>query len=152
MFSRIFKIPYRVIELDTITLKIYYKQGVLSRCYAVIENSTKDFYLRFAGNRKEFGFLLYLAVKEDYETIKNYLGLSRFCLSSLANDDKITKEIIKIYNKWHKDIEKQAIKKAKSVTAEEEATNQSIMQAISTPYDSKDFKEEVKKVLKEIND
>ena len=152
MFSRIFKIPYRVIELDTITLKIYYKEGVLSRCYAVIENSTKDFYLRFAGNRKEFGFLLYLAVKEDYETIKNYLGLSRFCLSSLANDDKITKEIIKIYNKWHKDIEKQAIKKAKSVTAEEEATNQSIMQAISTPYDSKDFKEEVKKVLKEIND
>lgn len=152
MFSRIFKIPYRVIELDTITLKIYYKEGVLSRCYVVIENSTKDFYLRFAGNTNEFGFLLYLAVKEDYENIKNYLGLSRFCLSSLANDDKITKEIIKIYNKWHKDIEKQAIKKAKSVTAEEEATNQSIMQAISTPYDSKDFKEEVKKVLKEIND
>ena len=152
MFSRIFKIPYRVIELDTITLKIYYKEGVLSRCYAVIENSTKDFYLRFAGNTNEFGFLLYLAVKEDYETIKNYLGLSRFCLSSLANDDKTTKEIIKIYNKWHKDIEKQAIKKAKSVTAEEEATNQSIMQAISTPFDSKDFKEEVKKVLKEIND
>ena len=152
MFSRIFKIPYRVIELDTITLKIYYKEGVLSRCYAVIENSTKDFYLRFAGNTNEFGFLLYLAVKEDYETIKNYLGLSRFCLSSLANDDKTTKEIIKIYNKWHKDIEKQAIKKAKSVTAEEEAKNQSIMQAISTPFDSKDFKEEVKKVLKEIND
>ena len=151
MFSRIFKIPYRVIELDTITLKIYYKEGVLSRCYVVIDYA-KSLRLKFAGNTDEFGFLLYLAVKEDYETIKNYLGLSRFCLSSLANDDKITKEIIKIYNKWHKDIEKQAIKKAKSVTAEEEATNQSIMQAISTPYDSKDFKEEVKKVLKEIND
>ena len=152
MFSRIFKIPYRVIELDTITLKIYYKEGVLSRCYAVIENSTKDFYLRFAGNRKEFGFLLYLAVKEDYKTIERYLSYVLFCAYGLAYDDKITKEIIKIYNKWHKDIEKQAIKKAKSVTAEEEATNQSIMQAISTPFDSKDFKAEVKKVLKEIND
>lgn len=152
MISRIFKIPYRVIELDSFTLKIYYKEGVLSRCYAVIENSTNDFYLRFAGNTDEFGFLLYLAVKEDYKTIERYLRLLRFCSNRLANDDKITKEIIKLFNKWHKDIEKQAIKKAKSVTAEEEATNQSIMQAVSTPFDSKDFKEEVKKVLKEKND
>ena len=152
MISRIFKIPYRVIELDTFTLKIYYKEGVLRRCYAVIENSTKDFHLRFAGNTDEFGFLLYLAVKEDYKTIESYLRLLRFCSNGLANDNKITKEIIKLFNNWHKDIEKQAIKKAKSVTAEEEATNQSIMQAISTPFDSKDFKEEVKKVLKEKND
>ena len=78
MFSRIFKIPYRVIELDTITLKIYYNEGVLSRCYAVIDYA-KTLRLKFAGNTDEFGFLLYLAVKEDYETIKNYLGLSRFC-------------------------------------------------------------------------
>lgn len=152
MISRIFKIPYRVIELDTFTLKIYYKEGVLSRCYAVIENSTKDFYLRFAGNTKVFGFLLCAAEQEDYKAIEGYLSYLLFCAIGLADDDKITKGIIKIHNNWHKDIEKQAIKKAKSVTAEEEATNQSIMQAISTPFDSKDFKEEVKKVLKEKND
>ena len=152
MISRLFKIPYRVIELDTITLKIYYKEGVLSRCYAVIENSTKDFYLRFAGNTKPFWLLLSAAVEEDYKAMKGYCIYLLFCAIGLADDEKITKGIIKIHNKWHKDIEKQAIKKAKSVTAEEEATNQSIMQAISTPIDSKDFKEEVKKVLKEIND
>ena len=67
MISRLFKIPYRVIELDTITLKIYYKEGVLSRCYVVIENSTKDFYLRFAGNTKPFWLLLSAAVEEDYK-------------------------------------------------------------------------------------
>lgn len=149
MNSRIFKIPYSVIELDTFTLKFYYKEGVLSRCYVVIENSTKDFYLRFGGNTKEFSFLLYLAVKKDYKTIERYLSYLLFCAYGLAYDDKITKEIIKIHDEWHKNIEKQAIKKAKSVTAEEEATNQSIMQAISIPFDSKDFKEEVKKVLKE---
>ena len=152
MISRLFKIPYRVIELDNITLKIYYKEGVLSRCYAVIENSTKDFYLRFAGNTPIYGFLLSAAVKDDLKAIEAYLSLFLFFAIGLANDVKITNEAIKIHNKWHKDIEKQAIKKAKSVTAEEEATNQSIMQAISTPIDSKDFKEEVKKVLKEIND
>lgn len=152
MISKLFKIPYRVIELDTITLKIYYKEGVLSRCYAVIENSTKDFYLRFAGNTLIYGFLLCAAEQEDYKAIEGYLSLFLFFAIGLANDVKITNEAIKIHNNWHKDIEKQAIKKAKSVTAEEEATNQSIMQAISTPFDSKDFKEEVKKVLKEEND
>lgn len=152
MISKIFKIPYRVIDLGSITLKIYYKEGVLSRCYAVIENSTKDFYWRFAGNTVIYGFLLSAAVKEDYKAIEGYCIYLLFCAIGLAKDDKITKEIYKIYNGWHKNIEKQAIKKAKSVTAEEEATNQSIMQAISTPIDSKDFKEEVKKVLKEKND
>ena len=161
------KVPYKTVTKGSFVFDFYYEEGVLEGTYLIISDATdrkNGWSLRIPGNLNTYGYLLSCALSEGEETVdaesksdadaeSNLTGfpLIMYIISSeIFKSQKFVDDIVTTVSSYTDRLLSEAKEKASSVTEEDEAVSQYVMESIIQPHDSEEFKESVREVLKEV--
>lgn len=152
-------VPYKTVRKGSFVFDFYYEEGVLEGTYLVISDATdrkNGWSLRIPGNLNTYGYLLSCALSEGEETVDAESNLTGFPLimyiisSEMFKSQKFVDDIVNTVSSYTDNLLSEAKEKASSVTEEDEAVSQYVMESLIKPHDSEEFKESVREVLKEV--
>ena len=153
------KVPYKSVTKGSFVFDFYYEEGVLEGTYLIISEATdrkSGWSLRIPGNLNTYGYLLTCALSEGEETVDAESNLTGFPLimyiisSEMFKSQKFVEDIVNTVSSYTDNLLSEAKEKASSVTEEDEAVSQYVMESLIQPHDSEEFKESVRDVLKEV--
>ena len=153
------KLPYKTVRNGSFVFDFYYEEGVLEGTYLVISDATdrkNGWSIRIPGNLKTYGYLLSCALSEGEETVDAESNLTGFPLilyiisSEMFKSQKFVDDIVNTVSSYTDNLLSEAKEKASSVTEEDEAVSQYVMESLIQPHDSEEFKESVREVIKEV--
>lgn len=134
-----------------ITIDVYYKEGDIKGTYLVIHDEQDLLRLRISGNTETYGMIL-SGIENGFTDVVDYFACLLYALGLNCMTDSML--FSKFINCWHEYLDSkqsEAKERASKVTATDETVSQAVMESLIRPHDSKEFKEEVKEVLKDEN-
>ena len=153
------KVPYKSVTKGSFVFDFYYEEGVIEGTYLILSEAIdrkNGWYLRIPGNLNTYGYLLACALSEGEETVDAESNLTGFPLimyiisSEMFKSQKFVDDIVKTVSSYTDNLLSEANEKASSVTEEDEAVSQYVMESLIQPHDSEEFKDSVRDVLKEV--
>ena len=153
------KLPYKTVRKGSFVFDFYYEEGVIEGTYLIISDATdrkNGWSLRIPGNLNTYGYLLSCALSEGEETVDAESNLTGFPLimyiisSEMFKSQKFVDDIVNTVSSYTDNLLSDANEKASSVTEEDEAVSQYVMESLIQPHDSEEFKESVREVLKDV--
>ena len=153
------KVPYKSVTKGSFVFDFYYEEGVIEGTYLIISEASdrkNGWSLRIPGNLNTYGYLLSCALSEGEETVDDESNLTGFPLimyiisSEMFKSQKFVEDIVNTVSSYTDNLLSEAKEKASSVTEEDEAVSQYVMESLIQPHDSEEFKESVRDVLKEV--
>lgn len=153
------KVPYKSVTKGSFVFDFYYEEGVIEGTYLIISEAIdrkNGWYLRIPGNLNTYGYLLACALSEGEETVDAESNLTGFPLimyiisSEMFKSQKFVDDIVNTVSSYTDNLLSEANEKASSVTEEDEAVSQYVMESLIQPHDSEEFKDSVRDVLKEV--
>lgn len=153
------KLPYKTVTKGSFVFDFYYEEGVIEGTYLIISDATdrnNGWSLRIPGNLNTYGYLLSCALSEGEETVDAESNLTGFPLimyiisSEIFKSQKFVDDIVNTVSSYTDNLLSEAKEKASSVTEEDEAVSQYVMESLIQPHDSEEFKESVREVLEEV--
>ena len=153
------KVPYKSVTKGSFVFDFYYEEGVIEGTYLIISDALdrkNGWSLRIPGNLNTYGYLLACALSEGEETVDAESNLTGFPLimyiisSEMFKSQKFVDDIVNTVSSYTDNLLSEANEKASSVTEDDEAVSQYVMESLIQPHDSEEFKESVRDVLKEV--
>lgn len=153
------KLPYKTVTKGSFVFDFYYEEGVLEGTYLIISDATdrkNGWSIRIPGNLNTYGYILSCALSEGEETVDAGSNLTGFPLimyiisSEMFKSQKFVDDIVNTVSSYTDNLLSEAKEKASSVTEEDEAVSQYVMESLIQPHDSEEFKESVREALKEV--
>lgn len=132
-----------------------YDDKHIDKSYLEIKSLNGQHIYRFPATSHTYGYLLESANQERYEQLEGFITLV-YCVSMcMTQDQGLCDDVTKAVKKWHRRIEKQAIKEAKSVTdaqlqADEALIDDIIAESNMTKRELADKRAGDKEILKDI--
>ncbi len=142
--------PYLVKEFGAWKFTFHYKEKSIKDTFLSIISTSGQFNCRIGGNNEAYYFLLHCAQKDDVAVLHDYITRIA-CLATIWNDTKLTSDVNNALNDWNKLKQEEGAEAAKNVTDTDEQVSQAVMESLTQEHDSKQFKEEVKEALDELN-
>lgn len=134
-----------------VTIDVYYKEGDIKGTYLVIHDEQDLLRLRVSGNTETYGMIL-AGIENGFSDVVDYFVCLLYALGLNSMTDSLL--FNKFINCWHEYLDSkqtEAKERASKITATDETISQAVMESLIRPHDSKDFKVEVKEVLKDEN-
>lgn len=134
-----------------VTIDVYYKEGDIKGTYLVIHDDQDLLRLRVSGNTETYGMILG-GIENGFSDVVDYFVYLLYIIGLNSMTDSLL--FSKFINCWHEYLDSkqsEAKERASDVTETDETISQAVMESLIRPHDSKEFKEEVKEVLKDEN-
>lgn len=143
--------PYKTVEVGGFVFNFYFKENNVKKTYLDILTVSDIWSMRIAGGTYTYGYLLAAVEQGMTEQLHGFAAVQYITAMQTTQDQGLVNDITKAIKKWERRMKVKAEEAAKNVTDTDEQVSQAVMESLTQEHDSKQFKEDVKEALDELN-
>lgn len=143
--------PYKTVEFGGFVFNFYFKEKNVKKTYLDILTVSDIWSMRIAGGTYTYGYLLAAVEQGMTEQLHGFAAVQYITAMQTTQDQGLVNDITKAIKKWERRMKVKAEEAAKNVTDTDEQVSQAVMESLTQEHDSKQFKEDVKEALDELN-
>lgn len=143
--------PYKTVEVGGFVFNFYFKEKNVKKTYLDILTVSDIWSMRIAGGTYTYGYLLAAVEQGMTEQLRGFAAVQYITAMQTTQDQGLVNDITKAIKKWERRMKVKAEEAAKNVTDTDEQVSQAVMESLTQEHDSKQFKEDVKEALDELN-
>lgn len=143
--------PYKTVEVGGFVFNFYFKEKNVKKTYLDILTVSDIWSMRIAGGTYTYGYLLAAVEQGMTEQLHGFAAVQYITAMQTTQDQGLVNDITKAIKKWERRMKVKAEEAAKNFTDTDEQVSQAVMESLTQEHDSKQFKEDVKEALDELN-